>query len=136
VAPPPAPPRRPGLAKTFLWVFARFDGRIGRQVYWLSNILLVAVLALFVRPVVDPQTNQVSVELGAVGAVGAVALLLALVSSLAVGAKRLHDFGASGLFAGLLVVPLLSLIVTVVIGVVPGTRGPNRYGAAADQPPR
>jgi uncharacterized membrane protein YhaH (DUF805 family) len=133
VASPPAPPRRPGLAKTFLWVFARFDGRIGRQVYWLSNILLVAVLALFVRPVVDPQTNQVSVELGAVGAV---ALLFAVVSSLAVGAKRLHDFGASGLFAGLLVVPLLSLIVTVVIGVVPGTPGPNRYGEAADRPPR
>jgi uncharacterized membrane protein YhaH (DUF805 family) len=133
VAPPPAPPRRPGLAKTFLWVFARFDGRIGRQVYWLSNILLVAVLALFVRPVVDPQTNQVSVELGTFGAV---ALVLAIVSSLAVGAKRLHDFGASGLFAGLLVVPLLSLIVTVVIGVVPGTPGPNRYGEAADRPPR
>ena len=132
MAPPPAPPRRRGLAKTFRWVFARFDGRIGRQVYWLSNILLVAVLALFVRPVVDPQTNQVSLELGAVGAV---ALLLAIVSSLAVGAKRLHDFGASGLFAALLVVPLLSLIVTVVIGVVPGTPGPNRYGEAADRPP-
>ena len=132
MAPPPAVPRRPGLAKTFLWVFARFDGRIGRQVYWLSNLQLVALLALFVRPAVDPQTNQVSVELGTFGAV---ALLVAIVSSLAVGAKRLHDFGASGLFAGLLVVPLLSLIVTVVIGVVPGTRGPNRYGEAADRPP-
>ena len=133
MAPPAAPPRRPGLAKAFVWLFARFDGRIGREVYWLSNILLVAVLALFVRPVVDPQTSQVSVDLGDFGAV---ALLFAVVSSLAVGAKRLHDFGASGLFAGLLVVPLLSLIVTVVIGIVPGTRGPNRYGEASDRPPR
>ena len=129
---PSPPPRRKSLARLFLWLFARFDGRIGREVYWLSNLALVALLALFIQPFVDPETNQVSFE---IGNLGALALLVAVVSSLAIGVKRLHDIGASGFFAIFLVVPVLSILATLAIGILPGQKGPNRYGEAADRPP-
>lgn len=132
VSPPQPPPPR-SLARAFLWLFARFDGRIGREVYWLANFALVALLAFFIRPVVDAETNQVTFE---VGNLGALALLLALVSSIAIGVKRLHDIGASGFFAVFLVVPVLSILATLAIGVLPGQKGPNRYGEAPDRPPR
>ena len=115
-----------------VWLFARFDGRIGRQVYWLAQAFLIAVAALFVRPVVDPETGAVSLH---IGNIGLLVLLSAMVSSLAVGAKRLHDFNVSALFAIAYLVPALSILATLVIGLVPGTRGANRFGAAPDMPP-
>jgi uncharacterized membrane protein YhaH (DUF805 family) len=130
-----------------VWLFARFDGRIGREVYWLSNFAVAAILALFIRPAVDPETDQLTIVFSPLGAV---AFVFAVFSSFAIYAKRLHDLGLSALLSGLLLAPMALQVVpiasqiativigamTVVIGFLPGTRGPNRYGAAADRPPR
>ena len=115
-----------------MWVFARFDGRIGREVFWLANILLVAVLAVTLRPSVDPETGEVAMQ---TGGLAVMLLIAAMISSLAIGAKRLHDLNASGLFAVLLLVPLVSVAVTIGLGLIPGTAGPNKHGERADVPP-
>ena len=115
-----------------VWLFARFDGRIGREVFWLGNIFLVAVLAVVLRPSVDPETGQVALHSGGLGVM---LIIAAMISSLAIGAKRLHDVNASGLLAALLLVPLVSVLVTVALGLVPGTAGPNKYGEWSDAPP-
>lgn len=115
-----------------VWLFARFDGRIGREVFWLGNIFLVAVLAVVLRPTVDPETGEVALQSGGIGVL---LIIAAMISSLAIGAKRLHDLNASGLFAVLLLVPLVSVVATIALGVVPGTRGPNKYGERTDAPP-
>jgi uncharacterized membrane protein YhaH (DUF805 family) len=115
-----------------MWLFARFDGRIGREVFWLGNIFLVAVLAVVLRPSVDPETGEVALQSGGLGVM---LIIVAMISSLAIGAKRLHDANVSGLFTVLLLVPLVSILVTVALGVVPGTRGPNKYGERPDAPP-
>jgi uncharacterized membrane protein YhaH (DUF805 family) len=115
-----------------VWLFARFDGRIGREVFLLGNIFLVAVLAVVLRPSVDPETGEVALQSGGLGVM---LIIVAMISSLAIGAKRLHDANVSGLFTVLLLVPLVSILVTVALGVVPGTRGPNKYGERPDAPP-
>jgi len=115
-----------------IWVFARFDGRISRQVYWLANAALIAVMAVVMRPEIDPATGAVSMHLGNAGFI---LVFLAVASGLAIGAKRLHDFNISALFAVALVVPALSILATLIIGLVPGTPSANRYGRAADQVP-
>lgn len=115
-----------------IWLFARFDGRIGREVFWLGNIFLVAVLAILLRPSVDPDSGEVALQSGGLGLLLIVA---AMVSSLAIGAKRLHDMNASGLFAIFLLVPLISVLATIALGVIPGTNGPNNYGEQTDAPP-
>ncbi len=115
-----------------IWVFARFDGRISRQVYWLANAGLIAIMAVIVRPEIDAATGAVSLHLGDGGFI---LVFLAMASGLAIGAKRLHDFNRSALFAVALVVPALSILATLIIGLVPGTPSANRYGSAPDQVP-
>ncbi|MBZ8133800.1 DUF805 domain-containing protein [Afifella sp. IM 167] len=121
------------MLRRFLWLFFRFDGRIGREVYWLANFGLVALLAFLVHPSIDPQTSEVTLQ---GGSLGGLALLVGIVSSIAIGAKRLHDFNAPGAFAAVLLVPILSIFATIAFGLVRGTPGQNRFGEAADMPPR
>jgi uncharacterized membrane protein YhaH (DUF805 family) len=115
-----------------IWLFARFDGRIGREVFWLGNIFLVCLLAVLLRPSVDPDTGELALQ---TGGAGFLLIVAAMVSSLAIGAKRLHDMNASGLFAIFLLVPLVSVLATIALGVIPGTKGPNNYGEQTDAPP-
>jgi uncharacterized membrane protein YhaH (DUF805 family) len=62
-------------------------------------------------------------------------MIAAMISTLAIGAKRLHDMNISGLFTVLLLVPVLSILVTIGLGVIPGNAGPNNYGEHTDVPP-
>lgn len=54
---------------------------------------------------------------------------LTLIPGLAVAARRLHDRDMSALWLLLWFVPLLGWIALLVIFCLPGTPGPNRFGA-------
>ncbi len=58
-----------------------------------------------------------------------------LYSNIAVAVKRLHDAGWSGLFALILMIPILNFGFTIWIGLLPGARGANRFGLRPDVPP-
>jgi len=123
---------RAGLPRAFFWLFARFDGRIGREIFWLANILLVCLLGILLRPSMEITPETVHID-GTPTTI--VILLLGAVSSLAVAAKRFHDVNLTGLAAASLLVPVISILAMIVIGLMPGTNGPNRFGAARDVPP-
>jgi uncharacterized membrane protein YhaH (DUF805 family) len=57
-----------------------------------------------------------------------IVLLGLLLPSLAVGVRRLHDTNRSGWWLLISLVPILGGIVCFVFMVLPGTRGPNKYG--------
>lgn len=116
-----------------LWALFAFDGRIDREVFWLSNLLCLALtvpLALAV-PIVVIDQNTAEVRPGHPAALFAFAGLLWIQLALAV--KRLHDRGVTGWAALLLAIPFVSLLAFFVIGIVPGQRGPNAYGPASNQ---
>ena len=58
--------------------------------------------------------------------------LAALVISILLAIQRLHDFNASGWWSALTIVPLANLIFYLVLLIMPGVPGPNRFG---DPPP-
>ena len=68
-------------------------------------------------------------------AIGPAVLLGTLYSNIAVSVKRLHDVGYSGFLALALLVPFVNLAFTLWAGILPGTAGPNRYGATPNAPP-
>ena len=137
----------PSTATLLLWVMTSLKGRISRQVYWLALLAVLMVYFAFMMPVavqyselmlqavsdgVDQETVSDAVN------IPMSLQLMSLASTVLwviIGIKRLHDFNASGLFAIFLIFPFASLFATILIGLIPGTPGPNRFGEHTDRIP-
>lgn len=108
------------------------EGRSSRRSYWLRFFLPIAVtFFLWGMFLVVDVSGVPSVLLYGL----AFPLLAVLIwSGIAISIKRLHDFDAAGLWVLLAFLPYVGPIFTVVIGLVPGTRGPNSFGESSDVP--
>ena len=116
--------------KQLIWLFFSLRGRISPAVYFLAG-LLVFIIQIF------PFYRLALVPLESAAAHGwALALLASLLFStwanLALTAKRLHDFGRPTAWA--LVTLVLGFIVFIVLSLVKGDAGPNKYGTRPDAP--
>jgi uncharacterized membrane protein YhaH (DUF805 family) len=116
----------------FIWLFFRVTGRVGRVVYFLAGLLMAFVQALFLyRFMLVPET---STEGQLWGALFSLSLLLSLWPNIALGVKRLHDIDRPGIWAVTLFIPIVSIVAFIALCLVPGVRGPNRYGSGPDRP--
>jgi uncharacterized membrane protein YhaH (DUF805 family) len=98
-----------------------FEGRASLSAYWwyaLALVIVNIVLAIF------------SVVIGSVALSLLVDLVLFVVglSALSVGARRLHDTDKSGWLLLLGLIPFIGWIIVLVLLVLPGTPGQNRFG--------
>ena len=110
------------------------QGRLGRVRYigysvgmgLLVNLvmLLVGGLAGFVE---RGGGEEPTMGLLAGGMIIVVALA-ALVISFLLTIQRLHDFNASGWWSILILLPLANLVLYLILLIMPGTQGPNRFG--------
>jgi uncharacterized membrane protein YhaH (DUF805 family) len=115
-----------------------FNGRVGRQTFWLVSIGLYVVAfvgALVLGSIMGTDTTSTTeVDAGmAAGTVLAVVLFaIAWVIGLATQIKRWHDRGKSGWWVLIGLVPFIGGIWALIeCGFLPGTPGPNQYGAQA-----
>jgi uncharacterized membrane protein YhaH (DUF805 family) len=90
--------------------------------FFLFNIIISIVLGI-----IDGMTGTSSVP-GAMGLLGGLYLLALLIPAIAVGVRRLHDTGRSGLWLLIVFVPLIGAIVLIVFLVQDGAPGENQYG--------
>ncbi|MFR0689565.1 DUF805 domain-containing protein [Enterobacterales bacterium AE_CKDN230030158-1A_HGKHYDSX7] len=100
------------------------EGRIGRVRYlgWSMAMLLIAI-PLFL---VIGGLYAVSSALGML--VGAVLVVGYLVISVMIGAQRLHDIGWSAWLLLLNLVPVVGSVFPLLMMLIPGTVGANRFG--------
>lgn len=61
--------------------------------------------------------------------------LFALVPSIAVTIRRIHDFDVSGWLILLALLPVANYGILIAFGCIPGTPGPNRFGRPPDGAP-
>ncbi|MEL1249569.1 DUF805 domain-containing protein [Aurantiacibacter gilvus] len=135
-------------------LYRAIKGRSGRQEYWMFFLLF---LALHIVPLIlffgmfggisslDPQNMA-----GAMAGLGIITMLLFIplyavlavtyLAMAAVSIRRLHDIGITGwVYVALYVVlfipflNFLAMIVYLVLMALPGTAGPNKYGAPNDE---
>lgn len=132
---PQRPGSNPSINFRLLWVFTSVNGRIGRQVYWLAwifvNCLAAIVLAQYIQVVADPESGRMMIE-PPPNRIYALIMAVSMPFIIVISVKRLHDLNASGLFAITLLFPLVGLVATILLGIMPGNPGPNRFGEAAD----
>lgn len=100
------------------------SGRIGRVRYlaW-SAVLMAAVFGLYI---VTALFGMVATWLAGLLLIPIV--IAAVVVSVQIGVQRLHDMGMSGWLWLLNLIPFVGSVFAIIMLVVPGSEGPNRYG--------
>lgn len=100
---------------------ADFSGRAGRAEYWWWWAALVATFI------------AIGVLTSLVGTAGyvlaALVVLVAFIPNLAVTVRRLHDTGRSGGWVLVVLVPAIGALILLVLLLLDGEHGPNRWGA-------
>ena len=133
--------------------YAEFSGRSRRKEYWMFTLFLVLVTAVFVAlmfaggllAMMAADSGGPVEAPGPLFWIGAVPLCLfflaTLLPSVAVGVRRFHDRDMSGWwYLGFIVLGLIpyigwiASIAGIVITVLPGTPGPNRFGPDPKDP--
>ncbi len=95
-------------------------GRLDRQRYWLASLPLIGIQIV--------GEILIRSEGGALALSVLLYLAIAILSSI-ITVKRLHDRGRSGWFMSIAAIPLLgALWLAIEVGLLPGVRGPNRFG--------
>lgn len=103
-----------------LWRFVDFDGRSRRKEYWYFCALLFSLvfLAAFIGALETSTFNLI--------------MLIALVPSLAVQVRRLHDIGISGWWSLVGFVPFVGPVALLLLSLINSKAGANEYG----EPPK
>ena len=116
-------------SRQLAWLFFSYAGRVNRQVYALSGLLLY-VLRMYPAYRILTATDEATATFWS--GVLLVVLGILLPSHIALSAKRLHDFGVSGWFAVLFLFG--DIIAYLVLCLVPGQPGPNRFASDTNAP--
>jgi len=116
--------------------YADFSGRSRRKEYWMFALgYILAALVWGVLLGIAGGFSEAAIGGGLSAGVtillvvGVMALLALIVPSLAVTVRRFHDQDKSGWFVLLNFIPYVGGIVVFVFMLLPGTVGPNRFGA-------
>jgi len=110
--------------------YGDFSGRASRKEYWIFVLITSVVIfgffvlaGLFANEAGEPHSLLIMIS--------AALMLLTLLPTLAVTARRLHDTDKSAWWMLLLLVPLAGVVVTV-FTVLKGNPGENRFGPHPD----
>jgi uncharacterized membrane protein YhaH (DUF805 family) len=104
--------------------YANFNGRASRAAYWYWA--LFSVLFGVITVVLD-------VVLGTEPFFYAAGTFFLFFPSLTLAVRRLHDVDKTGWNLLWAVVPLVGLVYLFILSVTERTKGPNKYGVAADE---
>ncbi|WP_165816069.1 DUF805 domain-containing protein [Kumtagia ephedrae] len=113
----------------FIWLCFSFSGRLGRYPYALAGMLCYLARMFPVYRIViatDEATVAYWSSIFMLTALGSFVVLVPL------AAKRLHDFGKPAALAFLAI--FLDVLMYLPLCFIPGDKGPNRYGQAANEP--
>ena len=114
-------------------VLGMWDGRVGRMQYIFNYLFLIVIstVGLSIAGVLIGVAGNVGLIIGSILAV--IFGLLYFLFAVSLILRRLHDFGQSGLWLLLYLLPFLGFLMSIILLVVAGDPGPNRYGAVNDR---
>ncbi|HEV7321632.1 MAG TPA: DUF805 domain-containing protein [Ensifer sp.] len=116
--------------------FTSFDGRIGRQTWWLAQIVVVIATAVAVFAGAAllglSGVDNYAAGFSLMHALVFVVLIVSIYFNLTISIKRWHDHGRSGWWNLALFVPVVGpLFGLVMLGFLAGEEGDNRFGRPA-----
>ena len=127
-------------SKALLYSLYSFNGRMNRKDFWLKGTLLPLLIyaAGFAATIAAAASeeliaNNISRKASTVMPLIAMAIICIaffqqLISTLAVATKRVHDLGKSETWVLLMFIPIGNIIVSFILGIIPGQNEANKYG--------
>ena len=112
-------------------MFFRYDNRINRKRYNLRQLILSPVYLLVMFVAVFMSTGlwfRDETIAAIVTVIMAVMLFVAIISSMMLMIRRLHDLNRPGWFCIGMVLPVISIVLLIYLSFFKGTEGPNQYG--------
>jgi len=104
--------------------YAVFEGRARRREYWmfyLFYIIFIIVLGIL--------NSIIGFRTGILGTIAVSSfVLIAIIPSISVSVRRLHDINKSGWMIFISLIPIVGAIWLFVLMVTEGTKGDNQYG--------
>ena len=105
--------------------YFQFDGRASRSEYWW--FFLFSLIVLQVAAVLDAVTGLFIFYL--------TAALVLMIPTLSVCVRRFHDFGMSGWWILIVLIPIIGSLVVLIWTVSEGNPFPNQYGTIPTNTP-
>jgi len=99
--------------------YADFDGRATREEFWMYVLFYIGAAII----------ASIAGEVLHVKLLDELLMVVLLLPSLAIGARRLHDTGKSGWWQLLCLIPVIGSIILLVLFIFKGEEGSNKYGA-------
>lgn len=109
--------------------FLSTKGRINRKIFILYAISFILFCLFLIIPtllIVISTTDETIVDISA--SIVSILIELALLPSLFLGIKRLHDLDKSAVWIVLYVIPLINILFFIYLCLRRGTIGDNKYG--------
>lgn len=109
--------------------YADFKGRSRRSEFWYFTLVLciIYVVAMILDNLLGTTFKMGEIDLG-YGYLYVLVALVALVPSLAITARRLHDVGKSGWFFLIILIPIIGAIWLLVLHCTDSVTGTNKWG--------
>ena len=101
--------------------FFSFEGRLNRKPYITYRIGMLLISGLF-GSVVQASGSFF------LGILGVILAIILFAGSISIIVKRLHDLDKSGLFALIMLIPLINFFFEIYLFCFKGTDGYNRFG--------
>lgn len=107
-----------------------YQGRASRSAYWWFALFeLIAMAGFFiVAGIIGAVTGNGTAGAVAIGLLAIAASIVLFLVSLPLYVRRLHDVNMSGFWLFIGLVPFVGGIALLVLSLLEGTRGPNRFG--------
>jgi uncharacterized membrane protein YhaH (DUF805 family) len=118
------------------WFYLTPIGRTNRKEFWLYLFGPIAVVSFLWGFFVVVNLHLSDTHGATPFVIVTIVLALCTWIGLVVTIKRLHDFNASGGWALLAFLPYVGVLVPIVVGLIPGTPGENRFGLGIGPPAR
>ncbi|AGH51081.1 MULTISPECIES: DUF805 domain-containing protein [Sphingomonas] len=113
--------------------YADFNGRSSRREFWMFAALHALVALLFYVPLSGiffrGMAGVLPATLGVIVPLLGLYVAVMFVPGLAVQVRRFHDLGRPGWMVLIGFVPVVGVFAILYFMCLPGTSGPNRYGA-------
>ncbi|UAB75860.1 DUF805 domain-containing protein [Mesoflavibacter sp. SCSIO 43206] len=111
--------------------YANFEGRARRKEYWMFT--LFQIIIIFILALLGGLLGGASESVLGMLPLGIYALAT-FIPGIAVTVRRLHDTNKSGWYYLLSFIPYIGGIIMIILTVIEGDRGPNKYGPDPKNP--